>query len=494
MNKLKHIILKQWANTILSKWEKDCQKPQKIYDANLKFIQKHSKQKQIKALHNFKDIRKLPLKDYNDYKEIFNHSLEAKINPLNGEQIHFWATSTGSTDVPKIFPISPVVDKSSKKFQKIRVSLMIKHLKIWTGKPELIFVLPGEQQEFKPNLPIGQIGYYFQKQTPKWLEKQFIFSKSLYKNVNDFNQWHIIIALLSDCSGITTSIPSRLTHFLNQINLNRSKLKEIIRNKDYPKKYVPLISKKRINYIIKILENPIVSVKEIWPSLNFISLWKSGDVCEMQFKELTTLYNFKEIKIIDQIYNSSEDIFNFPLINEIGGPLNIYNHLIEFYDSNKNEYLWPWEIKVENTYDLIITNTMGLTRYKIYDKIICTGFFGNTPKIAFHSRSLPEISLGWCIITEKEILSVLKDNNLLDYSTFFFTLNDKGNGLNFVTYNKKIIHFLKLIDNGLKTINKNYEKQIELGNVSQLSLKLITKNSFNTFFLKHPNNKRLFIK
>ena len=494
MNKLKHIILKQWANTILSKWEKDCQKPQKIYDANFKFIQKHSKQKQIKALNNFKNIRKLPLKDYNDYKEIFNNSLEDKINPLNGEQIHFWATSTGSTDVPKIFPISPIVDKSSKMFQKTRASLMIKHLNIWTSKPELIFVLPGEKQEFNPNLPIGQIGYYFQKQAPKWLKKQFIFSKALYKNKAIFDKWHIVAALLSDCSGITTSIPARLTYFINYIKANQKELKTSIENETFPKEYFNKLSKKRIKYIVNVLDNPINSIKDIWPSLNFVCAWHAGDSCNKQLKELKRCIDFKNVKFIDQIYNSSEDIFNIPLIEEVGGPLNIYNHIVEFYDSKTNTFFWPWEIKENEIYEIVITNTMGLTRYRMYDNIICTGFYKNTPKIAFHSRNIPEISLGWCTISEKQLSMAINNLNQGINSPYYFSVNKKGNGLTIISYKNDIELQLENLNKNLKIQNPNYKKQLVLGNVIPIKFVKITENEFYQLMLNNANSKRLLLK
>ncbi len=493
MNKIKQIALKYWADFILKKWNQDCEVPQKIFEQNLKFIQKHSKQSNVLKIKNINELRQLPLTNYSNYQSTFKESLNIGFNPLNGEKIKFWATSTGSSGTPKLFPISKSVKKTSKPFQKIRASLLIKKFNIWTGQPELIFVLPGEVDVLHPKRKIGQIGYYFQSQTPKWLKKQFIFSKALYKNVNDFNHWHIVIALLSDCSGITTSIPSRLTHFLNQINFNRLEIRQIILNKEYPKKYIISTSQKRINYILKILEKPLVSIKDIWPSLTFVCLWKSGKVCNTQMNELTSSYDFKNVKLIDQIYNSSEDIFNIPLINEIGGPLNIYNHLIEFYDSTKNIYLWPWEIKPNRTYDIVITNSMGLTRYQVYDKIICTGFYKNTPKIAFHSRSLPEISLGWCVITEKEIQQALDDSDIIDFSTFYFTLNKKGNGLTIISFNKKLALIIEKINKSLETQNKNYKKQINLGNVLPISFQIVNQSSYNAFFLKHPNNKRIFI-
>jgi hypothetical protein len=494
LNTLKHIILNQWAKLTLSKWKKDCKNPKKMYENGFKYIQQHTRQKQILTLKNFQDLRKLPLTDYSDYKALFKDSLETEINTLNGEKVHFWATSTGSTDTPKTFPITTVVDESTKIFQKVRASLLIKHLKIWSNKPELIFVLPGEQQSFKPKLLIGQIGYYFQKQTPKWLEKQFIFSKSLYQDKDTFDKWHVVAALLSDCSGITTSIPARLTFFLNHIKANQDQYKSIIEQGDFPKTHIKFYSKKRIKYIIKVLEHPIKSITELWPSLTFVCSWHSGESCNKQLQELKRNIDFSGVKFIDQIFNSSEDIFNIPLINEVGGPLNLYNHIIEFYDSKTDTFYWPWDLKEGGIYELVITNTMGLTRYRIYDNVMCTGFFENTPKIAFHSRNIPEISLGWCTIAEKQLIqsiTSLKDNIP---STYYFSLNEKGNGLDIVSYKNELKFNMTEINENLKALSSNYKKQLDLGNVTPLKFRLISEKEYHQMMLNNSNSKRFFLK
>lgn len=493
MLNLKQIALKKWANYTLHNWQMDCKNPKRKYEQNLTFLQKNTCQQKILNLKSIDDIRLLPLTDYKDYKEIFSNSLNTKINSLNGDKIHFLSTSTGTTSSPKYFPISPMVDKALEPFKKIRASLLLKELNIWNNAPELIFVLPGETKSKNKSLPIGQIGYYFQKQTPKWLEKQFIFTKDLYHSKKEFDQWHIVASLLSDCSGITTSIPARLIYFLNHIYTNRLEIRDTLLKNKYPNKIIKKTSDDRLKYIIKTLEQPIQSVNDLWPSLKFICVWHSGSGCSKQLNELKESFNFKNVQFIDQVYNSSEDVFNIPLINEIGGPLNIYNHIIEFYDSKNKQFYWPWEIQINKVYEIIVTNVMGLTRYRMFDNVICTGFYHHTPKIAFHSRNLPEISLGWCTVSEEQLMQSIYKCSIIN-SNCYFILNLKGNGLIMVTFNESFVKYVNEIDGFLRELNTNYNQQIDLGNVSPLNYKIVSEKEFHQTMLNHPNKKSLLVR
>ena len=60
----------------------------------------------------------------------------------------------------------------------------------------------------------------------------------------------------------------------------------------------------------------------------------------------------------------------------IGGPVNPFGGILEFYDEKNQNYLWPWELKVGELYEIPITNSTGLCRYRTYDLVECIGYEG----------------------------------------------------------------------------------------------------------------------
>lgn len=491
---LRRTVLRIWAKRQLKRFKKKCRHPEKFYKNTWKIIRSNSSDPQLKAINNFEDIRNLPLTDYSDYQEIFRKTLGNKVNPLNGEAVHFWATTTGSSGDAKIFPISKSVDNSHRIPSKWRVAMLIDRFNIYTSAPELIFVMPGDKVSFAPNRPVGQIGYYHYKNAmPKWLENKFTFTKTLYQQKQTFNDWHVLLSVLQDCSGISTSIPARVTHFFNQINEQREEIIDCLKTKSWPKDVALKTSRERIDFVLKALEKPIKHPKDIWPSFKFLCVWKTGESCGKQLAELQSKFDFTGIDVIDQFYNATEGLYNIPFPEEEGGPANVFGIILEFYHAKTDTYYWPWELEKGNIYELIVTNTMGLCRYKTYDLIECTGYYEKVPKIKFHSRSFPEISLGWGTISEAQLAAALEEVQFTSFSDIYFTLNEVGNGLLLVSAEIEHEHLAQQVEDYLKSSDKNYAHQQEEKNFSPIKFNLISHQKFNEKMLENPNNKRLLI-
>ena len=215
--KVRRTFFSWWASIQLHRFKKACANPEKIYVRSWK----HILQKNISGpLSDLKynaeliALREIPTTDYVDYQQAFQKSLHTKINPFTGEKINFWVNSTGTTGKYKTMPLTKSVEKDMTKFASVRLAQLIKEFNVLSVAPELVFVLPGESQGVNKEFPIGVIGYYHYKKMPRFLEKHFVFTKSLYANEELYNRWYLIMALLSDTSGISTPVPAKITHFL----------------------------------------------------------------------------------------------------------------------------------------------------------------------------------------------------------------------------------------------------------------------------------------
>lgn len=480
----------------MRQFEKICKHPAISYQQNWQDILTTVKRGNLITLGTnpgLEDLRKLPLTDYQNYKDDFTKSLETKINPYTLEPIHYWANSTGTSGKKKTLPLTPKMRGEIEKFSTFRFAQLVSEFNLMTVPPEIIFVLPGESQPAYPNLPIGVIGYYYYKNSPDWMSKHFIFSKKLYQNEVLFNKWYVLMSLLSDATGISTPVPAKVIHFLNELNHQRTEILQYLVNGNWPKELTNHYSEKRIEFLKVVLQKPVKRVKEIWPSLQFISLWMSGESCKRQLRELQNKFDFTGVRFIDQVYNASEGIFNLPLLNEAGGPINPVGLILEFYDQTNDKFYWPWELELNKCYEPVLTNSLGLIRYRTYDQVICTGYFESIAKIAFHSRTPHEISLGWGTIKESELEESLYNSGIEFFSQFYFTLNKTGNGIVMVSDDEVYENYLPKIEENLALVNPYYAGMRDKTIFTKIVFEKISTEDYHSIMAKNMMNKRLFI-
>lgn len=497
IRKLKRIFFSMWAGKQLRRLHRACADPEKMYTRSWKSILKLSVSGPLASFDSYKDLnalRDLPMTAYEDYQEAFQKSLETKINPFTGENIHFWVNSTGTTGKYKTMPITDSVEREMQDFSSIRISQLIKAFNVLSSAPEIIFVLPGESQGENKSLPIGVIGYYHYKKMPSFLKKNFVFTKELYANEEHYNRWYLLMALLSDASGISTPVPVKITHFLNEINSKREELLQHLEKEDWPKELSQSVSPERIEMLKSLLQEPIKDVRKVWPSLSFVCVWMAGESCSRQVEELRQRYAFENVVFIDQVFRSSEGTFNIPLINEVGGPVNPFGIILEFYDTASDKFYWPWELEEGKCYELVLTNSMGLTRYKTNDQVVCTGYFNKMAKIAFHSRSPIEISLGWGTIEESELEWALIEAGISDFSEFYFQLNAKGTGVEWVSFNAKLESYLPAVEKHLASINPYYAGLRDKGVLSGIIFSNVNESTFYAKMKKNVHAKGLLMK
>lgn len=486
-----------WANKQIRRLNKACDNPEKIYTRSWNYILNHRVSGPLARFDKNKDLnalRNMPLTNYEDYQKHFQRSLKTKINPFSGEKVHFWVNSTGTTGKYKTMPITDAVERDMRDFSSVRFAQLIKAYNILSTAPEIIFVLPGESQGENKELPIGVTGYYHYKKMPIFLEKNFVFTKALYANEDLYNRWYLLMALLSDTSGISTPVPAKITHFLNEINSKREELLNHLDQDDWPKELAHSVSLERISMLKVLLKEPIKDIRKVWPSLSFVCVWMAGESCSRQVEELRDRYSFENVDFIDQGFTSSEGTFNIPLINEVGGPVNPFGIILEFHDNESDKFYWPWELEEGKCYELILTNSMGLTRYKTKDQVICTGYYRKMAKIAFHSRSSIEISLGWGTIEEDELEKALIGAGISDFSEFYFELNTGGTGVAWVSFNGKYASFLPDVEKHLALINPYYAGLRDKGVLSGITFSMVNESAFYAKLTKNVHAKRLLMK
>ena len=101
-----------------------------------------------------------------------------------------------------------------------------------------------------------------------------------------------------------------------------------------------------------------------------------------------------------------------PLVNELpGGVLHPGTNIVEFLPYGESPearlLLQPWQLEAGEKYEVILTTSMGLLRYRLHDVVQCHGFYNRSPIIEFCHKTEFVLRLGQVSIDEKQLCNAL---------------------------------------------------------------------------------------
>lgn len=119
----------------------------------------------------------------------------------------------------------------------------------------------------------------------------------------------------------------------------------------------------------------------LWPELKVISCWEDGAA----FLGAENLRRrFPRVKVQGKGLIASEAFISFPF--EGLKPLAIRSHFFEFIDDRGDVHLAE-ALKEGVEYEVVVTTSGGLWRYRLGDRVLVDGFCGRTPSLRFLSRN-----------------------------------------------------------------------------------------------------------
>jgi len=119
----------------------------------------------------------------------------------------------------------------------------------------------------------------------------------------------------------------------------------------------------------------------IWPSLKVVSCWADGHAA-LAARELASRLPGRSIQSKGLL--ATEAIVTLPF--QGGHPVAVESHFFEFIDAT-GEVRLVEELNEGECYDVIVTTSGGLWRYRLNDQVQVTGFIGRTPSLRFLGRS-----------------------------------------------------------------------------------------------------------
>lgn len=477
-------------------FRKHCKNPQSIEDKNWKrFLHLYHEGSFWRSRNNEAlDLGKLvnfDITEYEDYKEAISLSKLSGINPMTGESIIFFADSAGTTSYPKEFPITHSFRKDYQAIQAPFLHHLTREFPSFLDNPALYITATNSTKKAECGLEIGYISNFNYRNMPKVLASFYGIPKELLQDEHTYKEWAPVYALSQNLSAIFVITPLVLSNFFQSIVDNRDAILTKLKNpKAVPKGFPPLsICSRRLRLLEHVLTKKKIHMEELWSELAFVCTWKSS-LAGMQLPELKKW--IPKTPIVDGMYSATEAWFNVPLYRDaLGGPLSHRAGIFEFHPLDKklhkNNLLRSWELKAGEDYEVFVTTSMGMIRYRLKDIVHCSGHYFQSPILYFKYKAENLISLTTLRLSEEQLAKALFDLKITDLSQIRIAPASDGKGLLLAKSEESRLDLnADDFEKALKKISPYYEEERASEHVAKC--KVLSLPLKHKIFAQSPNH------
>lgn len=404
------------------RFQEECEKAVEISRQTLFQILRDNKDTEYGKKYNFvrieniEDFRKLPITDYEDYKEEVIRMMNGEENVLTAYPVKYFLTSSGSTK-QKLIPMTQVgLNKGFDTFYCVALQddeewESAKHLHTSIVRTE-----EGDRVTFLSNTHFLNE----RAKNPGFFDK-FIGGKELMFSKEIGDLWYLKLWLALSEPEMKSIYSIYQYDILLCLQYFKEHWKEIIRDMEsgcIPQEIalsqkikeqlleIPLPQPEWFSFVRKECEKGFEGiVKRIWKNCSMIN-GIGGKVFGTQEQALR--FYLGDVCIHNFVYASSEAPIGIALEKESDSYVCIpHGCFVEFLplEEGGENTKWFGELEIGKEYELVITNFCGFYRYRLLDVVEVTGFYGNAPMIRFAFRK----NLAVNIAGEKTNQSMIAD-------------------------------------------------------------------------------------
>jgi hypothetical protein len=384
-----------------------------------------SKELGLENVHNYEEFKNsIDFTIYDTYAPFIDYAsnVENRANIFTKKKVECFGVTSGTTSRQKKIPFQAFYREEYMRTVLAWYGCIRTHRpKAFSGKVSYNVnpcYNPGETATHIKSL--GMAPYNFRR-VPSFMKNElFVCKESIYFEKFSDDQLKVILLARSISLDLTLFgqiLPELVFNFFNLIFEYSDLVLTYIKTGEPPFGFPEHVrsdlviapNPRAYDRVKSVISNGKISnIKELYPSLDTIVCWKTSTAGYY----LTRLKKIipDDIAIWDGIYSATEGWLNYTLDpNEIGGPVAIKSHFVEFREAdNEDALIIPtWELEDKKQYEVFITNSAGMFRYRINDVVKVDGFYENTPRIQFVDKSGDVLSVNWEKVTADQVQNLL---------------------------------------------------------------------------------------
>ncbi len=390
-------------------FERASRSPEAAQRARLAHITGRAAQTEYGRMHRFGAVRgdprayrDVPIMEQRDAQALVTRMLAGTRNVLvPDDPVAYVSTSGTSADAPKYVAIT---EAYRREFQKtVQASLFHLYRKFPEAfRGNLLYFAGAKENGRAPDgTPVGTMSGFNYARMPRALRATYPWPVELFSipdpSTRSFLAWYLAIA--SQTTMLIGIFPAGVVSFLRSFEEHADALAHAFRTGRVPKLkldpalhalFADLVEQKQgIAFAERVMRAARLPANErcaaLLPDLRLVYCWKAA-TAGAYVPELQALIG--DVPIRDAIYSACEGWCNVPLGEEaLGGPVAVNAHYYEFIDEDGGPALLSHELEEGRRYQVLLTTSGGLYRYRLGDVVEVTGRYNATPCIAFSRKA-----------------------------------------------------------------------------------------------------------
>mgnify|MGYP000854163826 CR=1 FL=1 len=411
------------------------------------------KEHNLSAVKNYEDFRKaVPVNDYEGHRKYIERMCRGEQNVLFPGKPVFYNTTSGTTDKPKLIPVSEqYYKKAYSGVSRLWFYTALKdNPRLFHGK-NLSFVAPAQEGKVEDGTPFGSISGVVYKNIPGIL-------KDLYSTpypvicMKDYDKKYYAMLRFSLACNITYIITVNPSTVLQLHRTALQEMQSLIKDihdgtlrPDVASEFDPSIREQTLRMLrpdpsraaelerLAGVHGEQLRPKHYWPDLECVNTWKQGN-CTLILPKLQGFFPDKTV-LREFGYQASEARAGMVLGNEWDySVLMAHIYHFEFIEESQRqkenpEVLGAHELEIGKNYYILFSNGSGLFRYDINDIVRVDGFLNQFPLFKFLQKGEGVTSLTGEKLSEQHVIGAvdaasIAKNIKLEFYTMFCDTSD----------------------------------------------------------------------
>lgn len=319
--------------------------------------------------------RRVPITTYEDYAQEIARIEKADKNVLTAEDVFLLEPTSGSSSAVKLVPYTKSLRREFQNGLKPWIFNLYSGVKgikwgksYWSVTPAVF-----KNTKTEGGIPIGfeEDSAYFGRIEKKLINAIFAVPENIARE-QDMESFYFNTALsLIKCRNLTFISVWNPTFLLLLIEYMETNVQKLAAE----------LSSRRVGKVIFFIEKKAYT--KLWPHLKVISCWCDANAKPQAYK-LEKL--FAGVRIQPKGLLLTEGFISLPFLGEVGARLSYRSHFFEFESLSDGRLYLAHELIKDNEYEVIITTSGGLYRYRTNDVIRVTNFVERLPLMKFMGR------------------------------------------------------------------------------------------------------------
>ena len=326
-----------------------------------------------------------------------------KAQILVNDPVRMFTLTSGPTGKPKYIPVTAKVERGGARLMRQWLYRILQAHPKFLSRAVVGIVSPAIEGYTSGGIPYGSLSGRIYQQIPAWIRQTYAIPYGVFEIADyDARYWTIArFALAREISFLCTPNPSTLHRLATVMSDHSESLIRAIyeggmgngrQESEMGALALALprrlqANRQRARQLERIRDaTGGLRPKDCWPHLQLLGCWTGGSV-GVQAQQLAADYG--PLPIRDLGYLASEARVTLPYQdNAAGGLLNLTQNFYEFIpedcvDQADPPVLLSHELEPGQRYQILLTTPGGLYRYDINDIVEVTGYYHQSPVVAF---------------------------------------------------------------------------------------------------------------